>query len=90
MPWFTPMASPSLLLFVLITFLHVILGELVPKSLALQRAEQVALGGCGTHGCVPDPDPSAAFRDEPGRGVGTAHIRLPPNPARPSALTRTN
>jgi putative hemolysin len=31
------------LAFVLITCLHVILGELVPKSLALQRGEQVAL-----------------------------------------------
>lgn len=35
------------LAFVLITCLHVILGELVPKSLALQRGEQVALAVAG-------------------------------------------
>jgi len=36
-------AAAVAIAFSLITCLHVILGELVPKSLALQRAEQVAL-----------------------------------------------
>jgi putative hemolysin len=35
--------SAIVLAFLLITCLHVILGELVPKSLALERSEQVAL-----------------------------------------------
>ncbi|MDR3600804.1 MAG: hemolysin family protein [Desulfosporosinus sp.] len=33
--------------FLLISFLHIVLGELVPKSLAIQKAENIALGIAG-------------------------------------------
>ncbi|HWZ43260.1 MAG TPA: hemolysin family protein [Candidatus Saccharimonadales bacterium] len=40
-------ATAATLAFIIITFMHVLLGELVPKSLALQRAERVALAVAG-------------------------------------------
>ncbi len=35
------------LAFIMITYLHIVLGELVPKSLAIQRVETIALGTAG-------------------------------------------
>jgi CBS domain containing-hemolysin-like protein len=45
-PWLTATASHAVavgLAFALITFLHVVLGELAPKTLALDRRERIAL-----------------------------------------------
>lgn len=55
MPWLSgiPLARvyahgfAAALAFILITYMHVLLGEIVPKSLALQRAERVALAVAG-------------------------------------------
>jgi len=48
--WFEPVLTHSLAAgaaFALITFLHIVLGELAPKSLAIQKAEPVVLGTAG-------------------------------------------
>jgi CBS domain containing-hemolysin-like protein len=42
-PWLSAYAVAAVIAFALITLLHVALGELVPKALAIQRAEAAAL-----------------------------------------------
>lgn len=41
--WLGTHAAAFIIAFGLVTFLHVVFGELLPKSLAIQRSEQVAL-----------------------------------------------
>ena len=48
--WFEPVLTHSLaagLAFLLITFLHIVLGELAPKSLAIQKSEPVVMATAG-------------------------------------------
>ncbi len=45
-PVFTHTIS-FIIAFVIITFLHIVLGELIPKSLAIQKAEQIAMATAG-------------------------------------------
>ena len=61
-PFFLPLpysrfyahAIAVVLAFVLMTYLVVILGEVVPKSLTLQRTDRVALGRCRADGRLHD------------------------------------
>ena len=52
--------------FTIITFLHIVLGELAPKTLALERAERVALAIAWPMQAVPPDFPLA----DPAAGLG--------------------
>ncbi len=45
--WFASHAMAVIIAFAIITTLHIVIGELMPKSLALQRPEQTALATAG-------------------------------------------
>ena len=74
--------------FVLITSLHVILGELVPKSLALQRAERVALAVAAPMDVFLTITAPSHRGYEPRRRHGAAGVWDARNPARLGAFAR--
>ncbi len=50
MPWLAAYSLSGVVAFLLITYLHVVFGELIPKSLALQAPDRVALWTAGPLG----------------------------------------
>ena len=76
--------------FILITCLHVILGELVPKSLALQRGEQVALAVAAPMEFWLTLTRPFFFAMSAAAGSVLSVIRLAQGSARPHTFFRTN
>ena len=64
--------------FTAITYMHVILGEVVPKSIALQKAEQVALAVAGPLGFLYHPLQSGHPHHGGLVALGAALVRLEP------------
>ena len=74
--------------FLLITYMHVILGEIVPKSVALQRTETVALAVAGPMDVFMTLAAPLAGRDDHFLSCGAQSVRRATGPRGRSPLLR--